>query len=294
VDNEDITSWEAEPGDEIPEGANSYVEVEFRNAREGFYLNPRELDITPDEWVIVEVERGFDIARVVHTSVVSKVLDEEFAGNKAENIARLATDEDLDKLNNVIDNEREATEKFNEMVSKYPFEMKLINTVYQFDGNKLTFFFTADGRVDFREFVRELASHFRTRIELHQTTGREVAKQLGGIGLCGKGYCCSTFLKQFSQITIKMAKDQNLSGNLSKISGPCGRLLCCLHYEENYYMEVSREFPEVGDRVNYRGQELLVFKNDYFNRRVYLSHEEEIAEIITLDEYLKLKGDGHK
>jgi len=294
VDNEDITSWEAEPGDEIPEGANSYVEVEFRNGREGFYLNPRELDITPDEWVIVEVERGFDIARVVHTSVVSKVLDEEFAGNKAENIARLATDEDLDKLNNVIDNEREATEKFNEMVSKYPFEMKLINTVYQFDGNKLTFFFTADGRVDFREFVRELASHFRTRIELHQTTGREVAKQLGGIGLCGKGYCCSTFLKQFSQITIKMAKDQNLSGNLSKISGPCGRLLCCLHYEENYYMEVSREFPEVGDRVNYRGQELLVFKNDYFNRRVYLSHEEEIAEIITLDEYLKLKGDGHK
>ena len=273
------------------ESENTYVEVEFRNGRTGYFANPREFVLSPDEWVIVEVERGFDIAQVIHASVISKALDDEFARHKPENIARQSNESDMEKLDRVMENEREAAEKFRQMVAKYPFEMKLINTVYQFDGNKLTFFFTADGRVDFREFVRELASHFRTRIELHQTTGREVAKQLGGIGLCGKSYCCSTYLKHFSQITIKMAKDQNLSGNLSKISGPCGRLLCCLNYEEGYYAEVAREFPELGDRVVYRGGEYVVYKNDYFNNRIYLSRDDEAAEMITLEQYLKLGRD---
>ncbi|MCD4828231.1 MAG: Tpl protein [Candidatus Cloacimonetes bacterium] len=271
------------------ENVNTYVEVEYRNGRTGFYTNPRNFELTPDQWVIVEVERGFDVARVVHASVISKSLDTRFAGSRPACIARQTNESDHEKLDRVIENEAEAAEKFRQMVPDYSFEMKLIKAVYQFDGNKLTFFFTADGRVDFREFVRALASHFRTRIELHQTTGREVAKEIGGIGLCGKCYCCSTYLKHFSQITIKMAKDQNLSGNLSKISGPCGRLLCCLNYEENYYAEVASEFPAVGERVRFRNEDLSVFKCDYFNSRIYLSKDDQVVEIINLEQYKKLK-----
>ncbi len=268
------------------------VEVEFRSGRTAYYANPKTFFIHPELWVIVQVDRGFDIAKVMHSSVHDeKLIDEHKRSQndkRQQGIIRKASKSDLQKLKNVIDNEREATERFNEMVVKYPFEMKLIKTVYQFDGNKLTFFFTADGRVDFREFVRELAAFFRTRIELHQTTGRDVAKELGGIGMCGKYYCCSTFLKHFNQITIKMAKDQNLSGNLSKISGPCGRLLCCLNFEEEFYQETSKDFPEIGDEVTYRGQKYLVFKNDIYNKRIYLSLEDQVAEILTLEQYQKL------
>ncbi len=270
------------------------VEVEFRSGRIAYYANPGTFFIHPEMWVIVQVDRGFDIAKVMHSSVHNEKLIEEFKktpdDKRQQGIIRKASKTDLQKLKNVIDNEQEATDRFNEMVVKYPFEMKLIKTVYQFDGNKLTFFFTADGRVDFREFVRELAAFFRTRIELHQTTGRDVAKELGGIGMCGKYYCCSTFLKHFNQITIKMAKDQNLSGNLSKISGPCGRLLCCLNFEEEYYQEVSRDFPEVGDEVFYHGQKHLVFKNDIYNKRIYLSQEDQVSEILTLEQYQQLSS----
>ena len=268
------------------------VEVEFRSGRTAYYQNPNTFFIHPELWVIVQVDRGFDIAKVMHSSIHNEKMIEDFlripADKRQQGIVRKASKSDLQKLKNVIDNEREATERFNEMMVKYPFEMKLIKTVYQFDGNKLTFFFTADGRVDFREFVRELASFFRTRIELHQTTGRDVAKELGGIGMCGKYYCCSTFLKHFNQITIKMAKDQNLSGNLSKISGPCGRLLCCLNFEEEFYQEISKDFPEIGDEVFYRGKSYLVFKNDIYNKRIYLSLEDQVAEILTLEQFQQL------
>ncbi len=267
---------------------NALVEVEYRSGRIGYFRNTESLEIIPDSWVIVQVDRGVDIARVINTQVEAESIVEKIDTTELLNVVRNLTEEDDEKLIELEEKEEEAHRKFLELVVKYPFEMKLIKTNYQYDLNKLTFFFTADGRVDFREFVRELASNFRTRIELHQTTGRDVAKQLGGIGMCGKNYCCATFLRQFSQITIKMAKDQNLSGNLSKISGPCGRLLCCLHYEENYYMEISRDFPEVGEEVTYEGIKMYVYKNDFYNKKVHLASEDQISEVIDLEHYHKI------
>ena len=163
--------------------------------------------------------------------------------------------------------------------------MKLLDTVYQLDGNKLTFFFSADGRVDFRDFVRELANEFKTRIELHQSSGREDARRYGGLGICGKTYCCVTFLKKFNQVSIKMAKDQNLLGNLSKISGPCGRLLCCLRFEEDFYLEKAADFPEIGDEVFFNETKMRVVKNDYYNDKIFLSSKDKKNETVTLEEF---------
>jgi cell fate regulator YaaT (PSP1 superfamily) len=163
--------------------------------------------------------------------------------------------------------------------------MKLIETIYQFDGNKLTFFFTAEGRIDFRTFVRELATVFKTRIELHQTSGRDEARRLGGFGMCGKQYCCGSFLKRFNQVTIKMVKDQNLAGNLTKISGPCGRLLCCLNFEEDFYVEEVKGFPLIGTFVSYQNTKMMVFRLNVIGKKIMLASEEGIIQEIDLDEF---------
>lgn len=269
---------------------NHYVEVEFRSGRVGYFSNPNNLALEPDIQVIVEVERGYDIATVIHSSIANEELETLAASSKIHKVIKIAQDEDLKQLAIVQGKEKIAATKFNSLLPKYPFEMKLIGTIYQFDGNKLTFFFTADNRVDFRELVRELATLFKTRIELHQSTGRDEAKRISGIGMCGYKYCCSSFLKRFNQVTIKMVKDQNLSGNLSKISGPCGRLLCCLHYEEDYYAETAKEFPEIGDEVIYNKNKLFVYKNDYYRKKIHLSNEDQVIEIISLDLYNELKS----
>jgi len=266
-----------------------FIEVEYRSGRLGHFLNPHNLDLHPDDLVLVEVERGEDIAQVLHLAVSTQELENQFNNHKILNIKRLATDEDKGKLSFLAEEESKATKTFLETVVKYPFQMKLIDTVYQFDGNKLTFFFVADGRIDFRLFVRELATLFRTRIELHQTTGRDEAKRLGGFGMCGNAYCCGTFLKRFNQVTIKMAKDQNLSGNLSKISGPCGRLLCCLNFEEDFYVEQGKDYPVIGTCVKFEGQKMFVFKNDVLNKRVYLTSEDQILTDLPLEQFKKLE-----
>lgn len=212
-----------------------YIEVEFRTGRLGYFQNIHGLPINPEDLIIVEVERGEDIAQVTHLSVSGDEIDSQLPQTgRVYKIRRIASETDLEKMRNLPNEEKKAAQTFMDILLRYPFDMKLIETVYQFDGNKLTFFFTSDGRVDFRVFVRELANVFRTRIELHQTTGRDEAKRLGGFGMCGIEYCCASFLKRFNQVTIKMAKDQNLAGNLAKISGPCGRLLCCLNFEEDF------------------------------------------------------------
>jgi cell fate regulator YaaT (PSP1 superfamily) len=268
---------------------HEFIEVEYRSGRLGHFLNPQELTINPDDLVIVEVERGEDIAQVIHMAVSNEELENQFNSKKILKIKRLATDEDKEKLSHLSEEEDKATKTFLETVVKYPFQMKLIDTVYQFDGNKLTFFFVADGRIDFRQFVRELATLFKTRIELHQTTGRDEAKRLGGFGMCGNAYCCGSFLKRFNQVTIKMAKDQNLSGNLSKISGPCGRLLCCLNFEEDFYVEQGKDYPIIGTCVNYNGQKMFVFRNDVLNKKIFLSSEDQVLVDVTLEQFNKLE-----
>ncbi len=266
-----------------------YIEVEYRNNRLGYYILSEDMELNPDDWVIVTVDRGHDIAKVISTSIAGEDIDAIYESQTEPKLVRLATDEDIEKLQNIESKEEKATETFLSILPRYDFEMKLIGTVYQFDGNKLTFFFTAPGRIDFRMFVRELANSFKTRIELHQTTGREEAKRIGGFGMCGKAYCCSTFMKRFNQVTIKMAKDQNLSGNLSKISGPCGRLLCCLHFEEDFYLEQAKDFPEVGQGVIFNKDKMYVFRCDYYNKTIFLANEDELIESVSLEDFNKLK-----
>jgi len=268
----------------------TYVEAELRSGKLAYFYNPHKLKIEPDIMVIVEVDRGYDIATVVHSSIWNEELEIQFKNDKITKLIKVAQEEDLKQIDIVKQKEVSAGEKFLKVLGKYPFEMKLIETIYQFDGNKLTFFFTADCRIDFREFVRELATIFRTRIELHQSTGRDEAKRLSGIGVCGYKYCCSSFLKCFNQVTIKMVKDQNLSSNLSKISGPCGRLLCCLQYEEDYYEENAKDFPEIGDTVLVNDKMMYVYKNDYSKRCVHLSNDDQVVEIISLEQYDKLNS----
>lgn len=264
---------------------NDYIEVEFRSGRMGYFQNAAGIPVNPEDLVIVEVERGEDIAQVVHMSIPAAELDDQLTKGKLLNIKRIATEEDLGKLSNIGFEEEKASKTFLDILERYPFEMKLIETIYQFDGNKLTFFFTADGRIDFRQFVRELALVFRTRIELHQTTGRDEAKRLGGFGMCGLQYCCGSFLKHFNQVTIKMAKDQNLAGNLSKISGPCGRLLCCLNFEEDFYVEEARDFPLVGTCVKMNGTRMIVLRNDVINKKVTLTNENQELTEISLEQF---------
>jgi len=267
---------------------SDFIEVIFRTGRIGYYQNTKGLNIQPEDIIIVEVERGDDIAQVIHLGINEEELDAQVLTGKTLSIRRQANSEDLKKMKNLSYEEDKAAKTFLGVLDHYPFEMKLIETIYQFDGNKLTFFFTADGRIDFRNFVRELANIFKTRIELHQTTGRDEARRLGGFGMCGKQYCCGSFLKRFNQVTIKMAKDQNLAGNLTKISGPCGRLLCCLNFEEDFYVEEAKGFPLVGTFVTYQNTKMMVFRLNVLAKKVMLASEEGIIQEIDLDEFSRL------
>jgi len=266
-----------------------FVELEFRNRKILYVVQPPGVFLKPSGMVVVKVNKGADIAEVIQFGIENIHLQENEKSLTENKILRVADERDLENLERIKTKEEEASEKFIEIEQKYSFDMKLLETIYQFDGNKLTFFFSADGRVDFREFVRELAKTFHTRIELHQTSGRDEAKRLGGIGMCGKSYCCTTFIKQFNQVTIKMVKDQNLSGNLSKISGPCGRLLCCLHFEENYYVEQAKSFPEIGDVVFINKKKMYVFRNDFYNKQIQLTDNNSEYEMISLEDFLKQK-----
>lgn len=266
--------------------ALDYIEVEFRNGRLGYYQNKNNLTLQPDDLIIAEVERGEDIAQIIHLAIPPSQIPSP--PDKPLAIKRIATEADIKKIEALEADEEKASGIFIDILSRYPFVMKLIETVYQFDGNKLTFFFSADGRIDFRVFVRELANVFRTRIELHQTTGRDEAKRLGGFGMCGNQYCCGSFLKRFSQVTIKMAKDQNLAGNLSKISGPCGRLLCCLNFEEEFYVEEAKDYPLLGTCVMCNSQQMYVFKIDVLNKKVHLTDEDQVLTEVTLKEFKRL------
>lgn len=265
-----------------------FIEVIFRTGRIGYYQNTKGLNIQPEDIIIVEVERGDDIAQVIHLGINEEEMDAQVLTGKTLNIRRQANSEDLEKMKNLSYEEDKAAKTFLGLLDHYPFEMKLIETIYQFDGNKLTFFFTAEGRIDFRNFVRELANIFKTRIELHQTTGRDEARRLGGFGMCGKQYCCGSFLKRFNQVTIKMAKDQNLAGNLTKISGPCGRLLCCLNFEEDFYVEEAKGFPVIGTFVSYQNTKMMVFRLNVLAQKVMLASEEGVIQEIDLDEFSRL------
>ena len=222
------------------------IGVRFRKAGKIYYFSPNEFDIKLGDNVIVETARGVEYGKVV---IASKEISEEEIVSPLKEVIRVATKEDDEKELKNKEKEKEAFKICLEKIKKHELEMKLIDCEYTFDNNKVLFYFTADGRIDFRELVKDLASVFRTRIELRQIGVRDETKILGGIGSCGRPLCCNTHLPEFVPVSIKMAKEQNLSLNPTKISGVCGRLMCCLKHEEEVYIEANSKLPEVGDSV---------------------------------------------
>lgn len=220
------------------------VGVRFKKAGKIYYFDPDQLPIEKDQFVIVETSRGIEYGRAV-TDI--KVVGEDDVVLPLKKVLRIANEKD--KLQ-VDENKFAAKEAFQVCLDKiqdHQLEMKLVDVEYTFDRNKVIFYFTAEGRVDFRELVKDLAAVFRTRIELRQIGVRDEAKMLGGIGPCGRVLCCSSFLGDFEPVSIKMAKDQNLSLNPAKISGLCGRLMCCLKYENDQYESAIKELPDLGE-----------------------------------------------
>lgn len=219
--------------------------VRFKRTGKIYYFDPVDLDINLYDDVIVETVRGLEYGKVL----ILKEVDEDSIKGELKPVIRVATLED--KTTNIENrnNAKEAIIICEQKVQEFGLGMKLISCEYTFDRSKLLFYFSADGRVDFRELVRELASIFRTRIELRQIGVRDEAKYIGGLASCGRSTCCSTFLSDFSPVSIKMAKDQNMSLNPSKISGLCGRLMCCLKYEQEGYECINKIIPRVGEII---------------------------------------------
>lgn len=222
------------------------IGVRFRNAGKVYYFAPGKLKIDQGDHVVVETARGVEYGYVVLG--VKEVEDDKII-QPLKSVMRVATPEDDEKAEKNREKEREAFKICQEKIRKHELEMKLIDAEYTFDNNKVLFYFTADGRIDFRELVKDLASVFKTRIELRQIGVRDETKILGGIGICGRPLCCHSYLADFVPVSIKMAKEQNLSLNPTKISGVCGRLMCCLKNEQETYEELNSRLPNLGDYV---------------------------------------------
>ena len=222
------------------------IGVRFRNAGKIYYFDPQQLEIKRGQHVIVETARGVEYGEVV---LGNKEVDDGKVIQPLKSVIRVATPEDDAKEAKNHEKEKDAFKICLEKIAKHGLEMKLIDAEYTFDNNKVLFYFTADGRIDFRELVKDLAAVFRTRIELRQIGVRDETKILGGIGICGRPLCCNTHLSEFIPVSIKMAKEQNLSLNPTKISGVCGRLMCCLKHEADTYEYLNSKLPDVGDFV---------------------------------------------
>ena len=222
------------------------VGVRFRTAGKVYYFGPKNLELKLGDHVVVETARGVELGMV---AVEPKDVPDDEVVQPLKTVQRIATEDDFKRAEKNKEKEKEAFKVCQEKIKKHKLDMKLVDAEYTFDNNKLLFYFTADGRIDFRELVKDLASVFRTRIELRQIGVRDETKIRGGIGICGRPLCCHTYLSEFAPVSIKMAKEQNLSLNPTKISGVCGRLMCCLTNEEETYEELNRQLPGVGDHV---------------------------------------------
>lgn len=223
------------------------VGIRFKKAGKMYYFDPDGLKLERDQYAIVETARGVEYGLVIKGNAM---VEEDSIVPPLKKVLRAATEEDAKTMEANAKKEDEAFRICLQKIARLGLDMKLVDVEITFDKNKLIFYFTSDGRVDFRELVKELASVFRMRIELRQIGVRDEAKMLNGIGICGRALCCATFLGDFQPVSIKMAKEQNLSLNPTKISGICGRLMCCLKYEEDVYEELNRKLPYVGDIIS--------------------------------------------
>ncbi len=222
------------------------IGVRFKNVGKVYYFAPNDINIDKGNYVIVETARGVECGEVV---MANREVDDNSIVHPLKNVIRVATEKDIKQVEDNAAKQKKAFDVCQQKIAKHGLDMKLVDVEYTFDNNKILFYFTADGRVDFRELVKDLASVFRTRIELRQIGVRDEAKMLGGLGICGKPFCCSTFLGEFQPVTIRMAKEQGLSLNPTKISGTCGRLMCCLKYEQEAYEDLLKITPKMGAYV---------------------------------------------
>ena len=272
------------------------VEVRFKGTRKAYFAWEDEADpLRVNDAVIVEVERGRDLGRVTAVGdaatkkcstgcsgcAVGETAEEPAA---AKLVVRRATAEDLKVHREMRSSEEDVRRKVIQRVQAHDLLMKVSDTEWQWDRNKLTIYFTADKRVDFRALVRDLASLFRTRIELRQIGVRDEAARLSGVGRCGREYCCSTWLKELSPVNLGLAKDQHLSLNPSQISGGCGRLLCCHKYEHDFYVTARKRFPKEGKTLRTAAGSEKVIAVDIFRERVFLKNSEQASRIISLDQ----------
>ena len=266
------------------------VGIRFKNAGKVYYFGPNELDIKKGDYLIVETARGIEFGECV---IGVKEIDEEEIIAPLKSVLRIADDKDIVKHKENKDKEEEALKICLKKIEEHKLNMKLIDVEYTFDNNKVIFYFTADGRVDFRDLVKDLATVFKTRIELRQIGVRDEAKMIGGLGPCGRSMCCSTFLGDFASVSIKMAKEQNLSLNPTKISGICGRLMCCLNYEQSTYEDIRKRLPKVGSIVKTEEGTGEVIYNNIVKELVkvrFKRGDEEIVEQFKIENIELIKG----
>ncbi len=260
------------------------VEVVFKGERKAIFKDRNDLEIMEGEYVLVEAERGQDLGKA---SCVGSLVKLKRGKGETRSIIRKALDSDLEILEKNQEKEKSAFKVCREKIKHFRLDMKLVDVEMQFDGSKITFYFTAAQRVDFRELVKDLASVYRTRIELRQIGVRDEAKRISGCGVCGRKQCCNAFLTEFEQITTQMAKDQQLALNPSKISGNCGRLLCCLRYENDMYTDYFTEFPPLGSRVTLNGKQGMLSYINIFQLKGLVHFSDGSQEWLPPEEFKK-------
>jgi cell fate regulator YaaT (PSP1 superfamily) len=267
----------------------SYIEVQFKGNRRIAFTNPMEFPVNLGDTVIVQVEKGEDMGRVVQIADENRISDEDDRDN-IRPVLRKADAIDFERRDSNLVYETKAEDVGKRLVSKHRLPMKIINVEYQLDGKKVTFFFTADGRVDFRNLVKDLAGELRTRIDLRQIGARDEAKKFGGFGPCGQRQCCSGWLSRFEPIATTMAKEQNLPLNPIKLSGNCGRLKCCLRYELEFYRSQKASFPSMDRAIETINGLAFIDKIDIFADEAIIRYKTGEAETVS-KEQLKLLMD---
>ena len=263
------------------------VGVRFKNAGKIYYFDPVDFEIEEDMDVVVETARGLEYGTIV---VGKKEIDEESLVSPLKPIIRIATEEDTKIYKENKEKAKKTFELCLEKIKEHNLTMYLIDCEYTFDRNKLIFYFTAEGRIDFRELVKDLAAIFKTRIELRQIGVRDEAKSIGGLGPCGRSLCCSSWLGDFQPVSIKMAKDQSLSLNPTKISGICGRLFCCLKYEHDVYVEAIEKVPPVGAIVKVDSNKGKVIETNPLLEQVKVEFNDKTIRICMKDEIKVLQA----
>ncbi len=269
------------------------IGVRFKEVGKVYYFDPLDNKLNTGDMVVVETARGLECGEV---ATANKTIDESELTHPLKPLIRIATESDLNHLAENKLREQEAYKICEQKIAQHGLEMKLVNVEYTFDNSKILFYFTADGRVDFRALVKDLASVFRTRIELRQIGVRDEAKMLGGLGICGKPFCCSSYMGEFQPVSNKMAKEQGLSLSPVKISGTCGRLMCCLKYEQEAYTDLLKRTPKVGAIVNTPEGRGLVVENNLIARtlKVKLNNApEDVAPKTFTVKQCKLVKDGY-